>query len=225
MEENIIFTRKYSAPEINEKELWRYAGFNGVPASDSSELLLLCHEVIKDLSDSLSYKVCFREFDVLPLQSESKDIKRLLCDCEKVIIFAATIGLSVDRYIAKFGRISPTKALLCQAFGTERIESLCDAFCDDIKSDVSKNDHTITPRFSPGYGDLELSLQNQIFNLLDCHRQLGMSLNSSLLMSPSKSVTAIFGIKKASTENKATAVKCNGCKKIDCEYRRITDNN
>ena len=49
------------------------------------------------------------------------------------------------------------------------------------------------PRFSPGYGDLSLEVQKEIFSLLDCPRKIGVSLGDSLLMTPSKSVTAIIG--------------------------------
>jgi len=37
-------------------------------------------------------------------------------------------------------------------------------------------------------------MQRDIFAVLDCPRKIGLSLNGSLLMSPSKSVTAIIGI-------------------------------
>jgi len=54
----------------------------------------------------------------------------------------------------------------------------------------------LTSRFSPGYRDLPLTLQREIFTLLEPSRRIGLSLNASLLMSPSKSVTAIVGITK-----------------------------
>ena len=60
----------------------------------------------------------------------------------------------------------------------------------------------LKPRFSPGYGDLPLSMQTDIFRVLDCPRKVGLTLNNSLLMSPSKSVTAIMGIHKTETTEK-----------------------
>ena len=51
-----------------------------------------------------------------------------------------------------------------------------------------------TDRFSPGYGDLPLDVQKNIFPLLDCERKIGLTLNESLIMSPSKSVTAFVGM-------------------------------
>ena len=50
------------------------------------------------------------------------------------------------------------------------------------------------PRFSAGYGDLPLGVQREIFAALDCPKHIGLTLNDSLLMSPTKSVTAIVGI-------------------------------
>ena len=73
------------------------------------------------------------------------------------------------------------------------------------------------PRFSAGYGDFELSAQTEIFHALDCQRKIGLTLNDSLLMSPSKSVTAIIGISDTAAEKCGTG--CKGCGKTDCEYR------
>ena len=73
-----------------------------------------------------------------------------------------------------------------QALGAERVEALCDAFCAEFEG--------AKMRFSPGYGDLPLDTQRALFALLDCPRKLGLTLNESLLMSPSKSVTAIMGL-------------------------------
>ena len=55
---------------------------------------------------------------------------------------------------------------------------------------------TLRPRYSPGYGDLPLAFQQDLFRALDCERRLGLTLTDSLLMVPSKSVTAIIGMKE-----------------------------
>jgi cobalamin-dependent methionine synthase I len=54
----------------------------------------------------------------------------------------------------------------------------------------------LRPRFSPGYGDLPLELQTNLFKVLDCQHFIGLTLNDSMLMSPSKSVTAIVGLRE-----------------------------
>ena len=89
----------------------------------------------------------------------------------------------------KYSKISPVKALIFQAIGAERIEKLCDVFCKDIAKERKTK-----PRFSPGFGDLPLTIQKDIFAALDCGKNIGLSLTDSMLMSPTKSVTAIVGI-------------------------------
>lgn len=111
-----------------------------------------------------------------------------------MIIFAATIGVGVDRLISKYSRLSPTKALCFQAIGAERVEALCDEFCNKMKTELEKDGEKVKPRFSPGYGDLPLETQKMIFSLLDCPKRIGVTLGDTLLMSPSKSVTAFVGI-------------------------------
>ena len=100
----------------------------------------------------------------------------------------------IDRLLTKYARLSPARALLLQGIGAERIEALCDAFCAAQAAAVGR---ALRPRFSPGYGDLALDVQKDIFALLDCERQLGLTLGDSLLMSPGKSVTAFAGIPRA----------------------------
>ena len=106
------------------------------------------------------------------------------------------MGLGIDRLINKYGRITPSRAVCLQAIGAERIEALCDEFCKDIAQKYAESCRKLRPRFSPGYGDLPLSLQRDILNLLSSEKRIGLTLNESLLMSPTKSVTAIVGIYK-----------------------------
>lgn len=103
---------------------------------------------------------------------------------------------------------------MLQAVGAERIESLCNAFVQMLRDEGMH----MRPRFSPGYGDLPLAAQKEIFRALDCARHIGLSLNDSMLMSPSKSVTAIIGL----TEGEDCAPQgCSACRRAECQFRRI----
>jgi cobalamin-dependent methionine synthase I len=110
------------------------------------------------------------------------------------VVFAATVGLEPDRLIARYGRLRPTKALLVQAIGAERIEAVCDAFCADIANQAAERGLYATRRFSPGYGDLPLSFQADLFSLLACEKAIGLTLTGSGMMVPTKSVTALIGV-------------------------------
>ena len=192
-----VITKSYDAPEISEKEILRYAG-----AMEADEALLsLTRECINDARGVLSYKVCFYvaplsisedKCDFSYFSVNSKNLAKNLMGCDSVIIFAATVGIGIDRLIHKYSKLSPAKALIFQSIGTERIEALCDIFTEDIKS-LGK---VIRNRFSAGYGDLPLETQKEIFQLLSPQNNIGLTLGDSLLMSPTKSVTAFIGIEK-----------------------------
>ncbi len=245
---------------INIREIWRYAGLKGelpkgfredscagYPDADKDShsdepLGLLLEEVLSEARGLFNYGLCYLkapldrrgEKAILPFEADSGQIDRLLKNSREVIVMAATIGHGIDRKIARYKKFGPTKALLFQALGAERIEALCDLFCAEIKKEEEARGNTVTPRFSPGYGDLSLSVQTDIVRILDCGRNIGVSLNKSLLMSPSKSVTAIFGIEKRDgmgypleegdpqrdeTED-AKKENCIRCGRTDCEFRR-----
>ena len=51
---------------------------------------------------------------------------------------------------------STAKALLFQAIGAERIESLCKEFCKEMGLAAKGKGYVVRPRFSPGYGDFPL---------------------------------------------------------------------
>jgi cobalamin-dependent methionine synthase I len=61
-------------------------------------------------------------------------------------------------------------------------------------------DYRLVSRYSPGYGDLPLEMQREIIRALDCGRTIGVTLTESLLMQPSKSVTAVIGMKERKAE-------------------------
>ncbi|MBR5439369.1 MAG: Vitamin B12 dependent methionine synthase activation subunit [Clostridia bacterium] len=189
-----ILQKSYSAPKVNVKEILRYAG---VKEGDGgiSELLKEC---LIEVENELVYRVCYAEFnckiygeiiDLEFVKINSKNLSSNLKNANKCIVFCATIGAKIDRLIAKYSVISPLKALLFQAIGAERIESLCNLFNNEIKQSYN----AVKPRFSPGYGDLRVELQREIIEVLGANKRIGVTLNESLLMSPSKSVTAFIG--------------------------------
>lgn len=188
-----VLTKRYAPPPLNEADALRYAGCREADAT-ALDLLYRC---LDEMRDGLTYAVCHRELSVTVRGAVcdfgcfslcSADLARYLGGCRRAVLFAATVGVTPDRLIAKYSRVSPSKALMMQAIGAERIEALCDAFCAELYG-------ALPSRFSPGYGDLPLSVQREVVRVLDTARCIGVCLNESLLMSPTKSVTAFVGIK------------------------------
>lgn len=217
-----VLVKIYQAPPVDKREALRYAGCKGsVP-----EVEELLDECIEEGLNAFTYKVCYREFPVQRrgetldlgfMTTASKGLLKNLDGCFKVVAFAATVGLNADRLMAKYEKTSSAKALVYQAFGAERVEALCDTFNQEIDEECRKSGFYTRPRFSPGYGDLPLEAQKSFFSVLDCHRKIGLSLNDSLLISPTKSVTALIGVGKE--EKGHAADKCSSCGAKACLFR------
>ena len=127
-------------------------------------------------------------------KTESKDLKQHLEGCGEILLFACTAGAEMDRRIARAKLLSPAKGLLMHAIGAQQVEGGCDRLCASLADQFP--DWQLTDRFSPGYGDLTLEMQRDVMAALDCGRTVGITLSESLLMTPSKSVTAIIGMKE-----------------------------
>ena len=210
-------------PPTDRREILRYAGVR----EETAQILQLLDSCLAEAAPVLTGKVCWSVFpltfqedglDLTFARTGSGSLRRVLQGCDRVLVFAATLGLGLDRLIARYSRLSPARALMLQAIGTERIEALCDAFCRTMAETLP--DSPLTARFSPGYGDLSLTLQEDIFRVLDCPRKIGLTLNESLLMSPSKSVTAIVGLGSCAAAHHPAG--CRSCGKTDCLYRRMS---
>ncbi len=170
---------------------------------EGAELESLASECLAEAERVLSYKLCYCELPIKIYNGvvdfgfasvRSTGLAKHLSGCHSVILFAATVGIGIDRLIARSALTSQVRELAFSAIGTERIEALCDAFCFEKKTELESSGLGLKARFSPGYSDLPISFQRDIFAALGCSKGIGLSLNESLLMTPSKSVTAIVGV-------------------------------
>lgn len=202
----IITEKIYDLPPVLQKEVFRYAGMKGEP---TDELINVFNECVYLSRDTFAGKICYCELSkedflsYLPSAKKSGAVERLLSSAERIVVFVATAGIAVDRLIHRFVNVSPIKALMFQVIGSERIEAICDLFCKDLQEKYAKEGWLASPRFSPGYGDFPLAAQTELFALLSPEKHIGVSLTESLLMMPSKSVSAFVAF---TPEN-----KCDGC--------------
>ena len=139
--------------------------------------------------DAPRYEVCedAPQYEIGPLTLASRDLWRCLRGAREAYLFAATLGHDVDRLIRKYAALSAADLLIVQAIAATAIEQYID---DETASWGEK----LLPRYSPGYGDLPLSVQPDFLAALDARKTLGITLTETFLMIPSKSVTAIIGI-------------------------------
>lgn len=185
--------------KLNFSETLRYLGYakKSVVESGVEELLNSCAD---EVLAAQNLRACYSVFDIYAegeklnlgfAQVESRSLAINLSGCKKIVLFACTAGVGIDRLIAKYSRISPAKAAVIQAAGAALVEDWCEEICALIKREYGET----KPRFSCGYGDLPLTLQRHIFAALSVEKHLGITLSDDCFMTPTKSVTAIVGIR------------------------------
>ncbi|MBM6924791.1 Vitamin B12 dependent methionine synthase activation subunit [Pseudoflavonifractor phocaeensis] len=147
---------------------------------------------------------------------QSQKLATHLEGCTSALLFAATLGVEVDRLIARSAAGRVAQAAVDQAAAAALIEAVCDDACHQLAGRYPGQ--YLRPRFSPGYGDFPLSAQPELLARLDAPRKIGLTATSAHLLAPVKSVTAVIGV--APTPGKCHAGGCATCSKENCTFRR-----
>jgi cobalamin-dependent methionine synthase I len=105
-----------------------------------------------------------------------------------------------------------------QACAAAMLEEYCDEMQDKIAQQLAEEQLYLRPRFSPGYGDFSILHQQEILNMLDAPKRIGLTMTDAYMLAPTKSVTAIIGV--SNTKEPCHQKGCEECTKVDCLYRR-----
>lgn len=116
----------------------------------------------------------------------------MLTSCSQAVLMACTLGAEFDALLRAEQVRDMARAVILDACGSVWVEAGCDAVEKEVSSRFP--DFYLTDRFSPGYGDLPLSIQSDLCAALDANRRLGIHVTKHSLMIPAKSVTAIIGL-------------------------------
>ena len=131
---------------------------------------------------------------------ESRALSTRLSGCRDVYLACGTLGAAFDAFQRRVSVKSGADALIVQAVGAAAVEKVMDSIEDAIRAELS-TDETLVTRYSPGYADFPLSEQRTLLGLLDSPRAVGVSLTDDLLMVPSKSVSAVIGVRQKEGSN------------------------
>lgn len=176
---------------INRREALAYLRIREADAETNALLTATVREA-KALADC---RCRVGIFDTDFADAVSPVLRTRLAGYDRFVLFCATLGHELDRCISRYTVVSPAKAAMLDATGGALVEALCDKLTAELKKEMPSV--FFDNRFSPGYGDFPLSAQRHIFDILELSR-IGVGLNDSLLLSPSKTVTAVLGLKNSS---------------------------
>lgn len=208
---------------VDRDEALRYLGYRGGALPDGAEAAVARCERL--LTDTARPRAVWRLFGLLPdgtlagtgFRPAGADIRAHLLGCDRVILLAATLGAEVEALLRRTQVTSMADAVTLDACASAAIENVCDNLCADIAAELAPL--YLTDRFSPGYGDLPLSQQGELFRVLDVTRRIGVTLTDSGLMLPQKSVTAILGVSEKPVSKRRGG--CAACSMQEtCVYRK-----
>lgn len=182
-------------------ETARYMGYKHGD-KPSEEICELCETAYNELCKVITPKYIYKEYEFTRTDEgiiidgiEFKSIKLLnhLRNSTSIVLFGATIGVGADTLVRKYSITDAAMTSIAHCVGASLVENLCDEACEELKNTI-KGEHR--PRFSPGYGGLDISSQVDFFKLLPMTKQLGITLSENFMMTPTKTVTAFIGVIK-----------------------------
>lgn len=210
--------------KLDNSEILRYLGYRGEVDEGTKKLL---DSEIPVLLSAISPRWVWEVFSITHedggvrlssgLLLEGKNIKKNLTGCTRAVLLAVTLSAQGDAIIRRAENSDMARALVLDCCATTAIEQVCDIAEQEIHTAFSGC--VSPPRFSPGYGDLPLTIQNDVLRLLDAPRKIGLCVTDSHILTPRKSVTAIIGISE--TQIIKQTAGCPSCTMVgDCHFRK-----
>ena len=206
---------------VDISEAMRYLGASSDPATEA-----LVRDAAAELEQAVQPRFVWR---ALPVSHTAGGVslggvllpgtlaERMLREAEQAVILVCTLGAGFETLLRAAEARDMARAVALDACGSAFVETGCDAAERALSERFPGR--FLTDRFSPGYGDLPLSVQPELLALTDAQRRLGVSLTGSLLMVPSKSVTAIVGV--CDTPQPARVRGCAYCNlNASCNFRK-----
>lgn len=182
-------------------ETARYMGYK-YGEKPNEEICGLVEKAYQELCKVITPKYIYKEYDFVRtedgiiidgIEFRSKKLINHLQNSDSIILFGATVGVGADTLVRKYSVTDVAMTSVVHCVGASLVENLCDKACEELKNAI-KGEHR--PRFSPGYGDLDISSQADFFRLLPMSTQLGVTLSENYMMTPTKTVTAFIGVIK-----------------------------
>lgn len=213
-----------------KSETLRYLGYHGQTVSHEIEkitdAMLKKALSLKPLHIYTVSDVIFSDNAVILPQSKmtlpGKSIQNHLFGAEKCILFACTLGVGADSEILRLQTAHMTEAIVFDAACTACVEAAANRFEKQILQPFYRKGFFSNSRYSPGYGDLPIELQQSIVNTLDCPKKIGLTVTENNILIPRKSITAFIGLFR--TPQKTSPSKCIQCTMYNsCKMRKDGD--
>ena len=193
--------------EIDKRAVYSLLGYKKGETTISKEMATLLENSFKEAIELVDTKGVYivrrikeKKNGIRLFNSEivlrGKSMEKLLYGSFGVIFMAVTIGPELERKISEdMENGSFERAIVFDVIGSEAVEAVANSFNSYLLIQARQAKNSLTRRFSPGYGDLPLEFQREIYRELSLSR-LGIEINEKNILFPYKTITAIIGIER-----------------------------
>lgn len=233
MAEPAIFQR-YEIGAVDRGEVLRYLGYRGQKVTPELEgrmddVVAHCIEVAQPAGCVRVFEVAGRgettdgrpevRLEGTALTLVGNSMRDHMRGAVAVGVLAVTLGMGIEREIRRYSVTGNSlDGMIFDAAAIALVERAADAAEASVVRAASDRGLYTNFRFSPGYGDMPMETQPVLLATLDAQRRLGITLTSTLLMVPTKSVTAVVGM--FGEPQPSTRRTCKGCPCFDfCTIR------
>lgn len=105
-----------------------------------------------------------------------------------------TMGLKSERSIQRLSKTSALEALIYASACTDMVERGADQIEAQVVAYAHDRKLFTNYRYSPGYGDFDLSIQPAFIRTLEADKRLGITVTPQNIMVPTKTITAVVGM-------------------------------
>jgi len=131
------------------------------------------------------------------IKLESKSLSELLFQSDEIVIMASTVGSEIIDVISEeIKNGNAGRGVILDSVASQTADAGLDWMMGFINKILIREGKKLTKyRYSPGYGDLPLSNQKILFEILSLYK-LDIKITDTFMLIPEKTVLAIAGIER-----------------------------
>lgn len=223
------FSFNFNELKLSVSQIENIIGYN--EGDDRKFVVDLIEEILKEASSICTIKAEYAIFKDISFDQASKSvvINNVSFQIKKIVfgqikkadsaaLFLCTAGEEIGiRSKNAMKERDFLRGYIYDLVGSEIAESAGDLMQNDLEKYLSLSGLKITNRYSPGYCGWDVAEQQKLFKLMP-DNSCGITLTSSSLMEPIKSISGIIGI---GANVKTHNYTCQICDMSDCIYRKV----
>ncbi|KUK89541.1 MAG: hypothetical protein XE02_0972 [Mesotoga infera] len=220
--------------KIAEEEVARYLGYQKDLVTDlNSDLKEVIDEEISQAYSLLETKGIYRLLSLKSISPEgviftesgyqfsvNTNIIKFLENAEYLLLAVVTIGPKMEQSVKEnFNQNQYLRAMVRDAIGTVAVKTAGQWLNHYIEERSLQEGFELSRYFEPGSGDWDIQEQMKIFQILQPEK-IGVTLNSSYMMQPAKSLSWIRGMGHNLIHSYRDEFSCQYCLLENCLFRK-----